>query len=68
MFVIYILALKIPELQDWVEGSLRALVKAGVPEFKSPGTSTCACNPITLALETEVGGSQEVSGQPAYLK
>lgn len=68
MFIIYILVLKISELQDWVDGSVRALAKAWGPEFKSPGTSKCVCNPRTRALERETGGSQEVSGQSVYPK
>lgn len=68
MFIIYILVLKIPELQDWVDGSVRALVKAWGPEFKSPGTSTHVWNPRVSALERETGGSQEVSDQSAYPK
>lgn len=56
MFIIYILALKRLELQSSVDGQLRALVKAQGCEFESPHVS------VTLAWETEIGGSQEVSG------
>lgn len=49
VFIIYILVLKIPELQDWVDGSVRALAKAWGPEFRSPDSSTCVCNPKDLS-------------------
>ena len=68
MFIIYILVLKIPELQDWVDGSVRALVKAWGPEFKPPGTSTHVWNPRTWALKGETDGAQEVSDPSAYPK